>query len=164
MERIIVYPISANPPTWGHGDIMSRGAKKCDRLYWVAGKNPHKKVPFSEQDKEKMLKAYVEYYKLDNVTVETFEGSIAAYAKKKGASFLLRGLRSYQDFQSELELSWGNHGIAPGIETICMFCHPKYSSISSGIVRELAGLGERLDSYVHPDIIPIVQKAFRSHS
>ena len=45
MDHRIVYPISANPPTWGHADIMARGAQKFSRLYWAMGKKPGKIPP-----------------------------------------------------------------------------------------------------------------------
>ena len=53
-EKIIVYPISANPPTWGHADIMMRAAKHFDHLYWVAASNPNKKYMFTEEERIEM--------------------------------------------------------------------------------------------------------------
>ena len=158
MDRSIVYPISANPPTWGHADIMARGAKKFSRLYWAIGKNPGKSPLFSDHQRFQMLEAYVKHYKLSNVEIDTFEGTTISYAKSKNADFLLRGLRSNQDFQMELELAWGNKGIEEQIETICIFCRPDLAPVSSSIVRELAMLGENIERYVHPKIVPIIKQ------
>ena len=162
MDHSIVYPISANPPTWGHADIMARAAKKFSHLYWAVGKNPGKTPLFSDQQRCQMLEAYVKHYKLENVEIDTFQGTTISYAKSRKASFLLRGLRSSQDFQMELELAWGNKGIDDKIETICMFCRPDMAPVSSSIVRELAILGENIEPYVHPDIAPIIRQVLGS--
>lgn len=151
-----VYAISANPPTWGHADIMMRASVKFEHLYWVAAVNPNKKQVFKAEDKLKMMQAYIDYYKLENVTLDTIEGATARYAHEVGASFLIRGLRSSSDFQTEYELSIGNRGINKNIETICMFTKPHYATISSSIVRELAMLEEKISQYVHPKVRDIV--------
>lgn len=154
----IVYPISANPPTWGHGDILMRAAKKFEHVYWVAAVNVKKQSEFSVDDKIQMMQAYVNYYKLSNVTVESWDGTIIRYAADRGASFLLRGLRNSTDFQMELELASGNRGIDKSIETICMFSKPHFATISSSLIRELAILGERIEQYVLPSIAPLIKE------
>jgi pantetheine-phosphate adenylyltransferase len=155
-ERIIVYPISANPPTWGHADIMMRAAKNFDHLYWIAAVNVNKKSVFTPEEKMDMMKAYVNYYQLDNVTVDYCSGTVIRYAEEKKASFLLRGLRNTSDFQAELELASGNRGICKDIETLCMFSKPHFATISSSLIRELAILGEKIDQYVLPSIAHII--------
>ena len=157
-KTIIVYPISGNPPTWGHADLMERAAKKFDIVHWVAAINPEKEQLFSTEERVEMMKSYVDYYKLENVQVSSYEGAIVRYAMELKASFLLRGLRNTTDFQMELELSAGNRGINKSVETICMFTKPHFATISSSLVRELAMLDEKIDQYVHPKIIPIIKK------
>jgi pantetheine-phosphate adenylyltransferase len=156
MSISVVYPISANPPTWGHADLMMRAAAKFDHLYWVAAVNPQKKTLFSSSDRVMMMKAYVEYYKLKNVTVEAHDGTIVRYAALRGADFLLRGLRNTTDFQMELELAAGNRGIDKNIETICFYAKPHFATISSSLIRELAILGERIDQYVLPSLVDFI--------
>ena len=151
-EKIIVYPISANPPTWGHADIMMRAASHFDKVIWVAATNPHKTYMFTLEERLEMMQAYVDYYKLKNVEICTHDGTIARFAESKGAEFLLRGLRNSSDYQMELELSVGNRGINKEIETICLFAKPHFATISSTLIRELAMLNERIDQYVMPSI------------
>ena len=147
--KSIVYPISANPPTWGHADIMMRASKSFDHVYWIAAINPNKPNPtFTDQERVEMMQGYVDFFKLKNVTVEPHSGAIVRYAKNKKAGFLLRGLRNTSDFQYELEMAAGNRGIHKNIETVCMFSKPHFATISSSLVRELAILGERIDQYV----------------
>lgn len=151
-EKIIVYPISANPPTWGHADIMMRAATHFDKVIWVAASNSHKTYMFTLEERLEMMQAYVHYYKLKNVEICSHEGTIARFAEKKGAAFLLRGLRNSSDYQMELELSVGNRGISKELETICLFAKPHFATISSTLIRELAQLNERIDQYVMPSI------------
>jgi pantetheine-phosphate adenylyltransferase len=151
--KTIVYPTSANPPTWGHADLMMRASKKFDRLLWVVAVNPKKlNNEFSVAEKMQMMDAYVKYYKLTNVEVHHHQGAIVKFAQQHGAEFLLRGLRNTSDFQMELELAAGNRGIDKNIETICFFSKPHFATISSSLVRELAMLGERIDQYVLPSL------------
>lgn len=151
-----IYAISGDPPTWGHADIMMRASKKFSTLYWVIGTNPQKNPMFTLDQKIKMMEAYVSHYKLSNVIICEVEGSIAKFAKNKNAGFLIRGLRSSSDFQSEFELSVGNRGINKNLETICMFTKPHYATISSSIVREIALLGEKISQYVHPEVEKLI--------
>ncbi len=157
-EKIIVYPISANPPTWGHADIMMRAANHFDRVYWVAAVNPGKTYMFTLEERLSMMKSYVSYYKLKNVEICAHEGTVARFAEEKGAQFLLRGLRNSSDYQMELELSVGNRGISKEVETICMFAKPHFATISSTLIRELAMLNERIDQYVMPSIAKKILK------
>ncbi|MCB9090994.1 MAG: pantetheine-phosphate adenylyltransferase [Halobacteriovoraceae bacterium] len=161
-KRIIVYPISANPPTWGHADIMMRAANKFDHLYWVAAENPEKKAYFTREDRIFMMEKYVSYYKLKNVTVDEHSGTIIRYAEEHQAQFLLRGLRNTTDFQMELELAAGNRGINKDIETICFFSKPHFATISSSLVRQLAMLGEGIDQYVLPSLTDFISEKINS--
>jgi pantetheine-phosphate adenylyltransferase len=151
-EKIVVYPISGNPPTWGHADIMMRAARQFDKVYWVAAINPQKNPIFPLEDKVRWMRAYIDYYRLSNVEVAAHSGTIARYAESVNATFLLRGLRNTSDFQLELDLAAGNRGINKDIETVCMFTKPHFATISSTLVRELAMLGEKIDQYVIPSV------------
>jgi len=157
-EKIVIYPISANPPTWGHADIMMRAATHFDKIIWVAATNPQKKYMFTLEERLDMMQAYVKYYKLKNVEICSHDGTIARFAEEKGAQFLLRGLRNSSDYQMELELSVGNRGINKELETICLFAKPHFATISSTLIRELAMLNERIDQYVMPSIAKKILK------
>ena len=164
-KKIIVYPITGNPATWGHADIMNRAAENFDEVHWVAASNPHKSSKtFSSEERVEMMEKYVKYYKLENVIVSSHSGTVIRYAEKVGAQFLLRGLRNTTDFQLELELAAGNRGINKNIETVCMFTKPHFATISSSLVRELAYLGEKIDQYVLPSIAPLILSKFDKES
>ncbi len=161
---IAVYPISAQPPTWGHGDILKRAAASFDKLFWVAALNSEKKLQLSLQSQIAIMKDYVNYYKLPNVEIDHFSGSIARYALDKGARFLIRGVRHCGDLEHEMALSAGYRGITDQVEVIAFFSAPEFSRISSSLVRELARLGEELSPYVLPAAIPLIIQAFGPNS
>ncbi|MBT7609273.1 MAG: pantetheine-phosphate adenylyltransferase [Bacteriovoracaceae bacterium] len=163
-NRKIIYPISGNPPTWGHADIMMRASQKFDELYWVAATNPNKpETIFSEEERTKMMQDYVDYYDLKNVKVISHSGTMVRLAQDLETGFLLRGLRNTTDFQHELEMASGNRGIDKNIETICMFTKPHFATISSTLVRELALLGERIDQYVLPSLTKLILDKFKNN-
>lgn len=160
-NSIVVYPTSANPPTWGHGDILNRAAKKFGHIYWVAALNPNKDYKIKVSERLELMQAYVNYYKLTNVTVDSCTGTLIRYAESKKADFLLRGLRNTSDFHAEVELSAGNRGINKKIETICMFAKPHFATISSSLIRELAYLDEKIDQYVLPSLAEKIKEIYR---
>ncbi len=156
LKRIAIYPISANPPTWGHGDILKRAANHFDHVYWAAAVNTQKKYLFSPEERVQMMEEYVKHYQLENITVEAYKGSTVRYAEKREAQVIIKGLRNITDFHGELEQSMGNQGINKSIETFYIFAHPHLSALSSSLVRELALLGEDIGSYVPNSVAGMV--------
>ncbi len=73
--RIAVYPTSANPPTYGHADILVRTTKQFDHVFWSAAMNLEKHYIFDAEVRKQMMNEYVRHYNLTNVTVESFTGS-----------------------------------------------------------------------------------------
>ena len=158
MKRIL-YPISANPPTWGHAELMRRAARAFDEVLWVAAVNPKKQLGFSPESQIAMMQDYVDFYKLQNVKLDHFQGSIMRYAIEHEASFILRGIRNSSDLPQEMSLAAGYRGISTEVEMICMFADPRHSQVSSSLVRELAELGESIAEYVHPRVADKVREA-----
>ena len=159
--RIAVYPTSANPPTYGHADILVRTTKQFDHVFWSAALNAEKHYMFNEEVRVKMMNEYVRYYDLKNVTVEAFSGSTIRYVQERNAQVIVKGLRSLEDFQGEFQQAVGNKGIDPDIETFCLFGKPDLFAISSTLVRELAFMGESIEAYVLPSVAEIVSEVIK---
>ena len=157
----ILYPISGNPPSWGHADVMERAARAFPRVTWALAVNPGKSYLFSAEERKEMMGEYVRHYELKNVTIESYEDATVRYAERIGASLILKGLRNATDLQAEMEQAIGNRGINSGIETITLFTSPRYSVISSSLIRELALLGEDLDPYVLPSVAERIRNILR---
>ncbi|HBL54799.1 MAG TPA: pantetheine-phosphate adenylyltransferase [Deltaproteobacteria bacterium] len=162
--RIAVYPTSANPPTYGHADILVRTTKQFDHVFWSAALNAEKHYMFNEEVRVKMMNEYVRYYDLKNVTVEAFSGSTIRYVQERNAQVIVKGLRSLEDFQGEFQQAVGNKGIDPDIETFCLFGKPDLFAISSTLVRELAFMGESIEAYVLPSVAEIVSEVIKKNS
>lgn len=148
----VLYPISGNPPTWGHADVMERAARCFDRVTWALALNPGKTYLFSREERLDMMAEYVRHFQLANVTLAAYEGATVRYAEQIGAHMILKGLRNATDLQAEMEQALGNRSINDSIETVAMFTSPRYSVISSSLIRELALLGEDITPYVHPGV------------
>jgi len=164
MMKIAVYPTSANPPTFGHADILMRTTKLFEHVYWSAAMNLEKKYIFDEKLRVKMMNEYVRYHKLGNVTVEAFSGSTIRYAQDRKAQVIVKGLRSLDDFQGEFQQAVGNKGIDDKIETFCLFGKPDLFAISSTLVRELAFMGESIEDYVLPSVAEIVNEVIHKNT
>ncbi len=161
--RIAVYPTSANPPTFGHADILVRTSKQFDHVYWAAAMNAEKQYMFTEEVRVQMMNEYVEHHNLINVTVEAFIGSTIRYVQQRKAQVIVKGLRSLEDFQGEFQQAVGNKGIDQEIETFCLFGKPDLFAISSTLVRELAFMGESIEAYVLPSVADIVTKVIENN-
>ena len=162
--KIAIYPTSANPPTYGHADILVRTRKQFDHVYWSAAINSEKQYMFTEEVRVKMMNEYVKSYNLKNVTVEAFRGSTIRYAQKRKAQVIVKGLRSLEDFQGEFQQAVGNKGIDAEIETFCLFGKPDLFAISSTLVRELAFMGESIEEYVLPSVADIVKNIIQKNT
>ena len=68
-------------------------------------------------------------------------------AHRLGAQFLVRGVRSAKDFEYEREQADINKQIG-GVETILLFSDPRYSSVSSTLVRELRFFGRDVTEFL----------------
>lgn len=131
-----VYPGSFDPVTFGHLDIIHRASKHFDHVI-VAVLNNEKKNPlFSVQERKELLNAATS--DLDNVEIDSFNELLITYMKAKQAHVIIRGLRAVSDFEYELQMASTNQKLDPEIETFFMMTNPKYSYLSSSIVKEIA--------------------------
>ncbi|MFA5620145.1 MAG: pantetheine-phosphate adenylyltransferase [Weeksellaceae bacterium] len=136
MERIAVFPGSFDPITLGHYDIIERAYSLFDKIIVAIGQNADKKYMFSLEQRKKFLKDALR--KFPNVEVDVYHGLTVDYCKKKGAQFILRGLRNPADFEFEKAIAHTNRAITNrGIETIFLLTSSGKSYISSSIVRDV---------------------------
>lgn len=135
MEKIAIFAGTFDPFTVGHHDVAQRAAKVFDKLIIAFGINSNKKrfLPI-EQITDSVKKVYASN---PSIEVQTYEGLTANFAKKAGASYLVRGLRNTTDFEYENTISQGNKHLNPDLETVFLITDPKLAYISSSIVREI---------------------------
>jgi pantetheine-phosphate adenylyltransferase len=134
MCKIALFPGSFDPFTIGHLSLVERGLLLVDEIIIAIGANTDKKTYFSLDERVKMIS---DLFKSNaKVKVRTYEGLTTTFAEEVGAKFILRGVRSTNDFEYEKTIANVNRKIS-GIETLVLFTEPEYSHISSTVVREL---------------------------
>lgn len=157
LERIAVFPLTADPPTRAHVDLIARTLSAFDRVYWAVGSNPAKQPLFSLQDRLAMLQAIVDSQGWSSrVSVMDYVGSTVRFALSVEAHVIVRGLRSTHDFQPEFQQAVANRGISPAIDTFFLMTAPEFATISSSLVRELIALGESIEDYVPQEVLVFV--------
>ncbi len=135
MKKIALFAGSFDPFTIGHKDIVDRALQSvADEVIVAIGTNIEKRYMFSTDERMEAIRRV--YQDNPRVRVEAYEGLTTDFAKRVGASFLLRGVRSVKDFEFERDIAEVNRHLT-GIETVLLFAAPSLASVSSSVVREL---------------------------
>lgn len=133
-NKIAIYPGSFDPFTLGHKDIVERTLQFVDHIIIGIGVNSSKSSLFSTEDKILMIQ---EVFKgNNNVTILSYEGLTVDFVKQQKGNIIIRGIRNVSDFEYERNIADMNWALEK-IETVILLANPKYSSLSSSIVREL---------------------------
>jgi pantetheine-phosphate adenylyltransferase len=144
--KLAVYPGSFDPITLGHLDVVRRAATMFDRVIVGIARNTEKTPLFTVPERVALARGAVR--DLPNVTVESFDGLLVQYARRKKALVIVRGLRAVSDFEHELQLALLNREMEPGVETIFLAPKDEYTFISSRMVKEIAKLGGDVSGFV----------------
>ena len=145
-----VYPGSFDPLTNGHVDIITRGARLFDRIIVAILVNAEKAPLFSMAERVEIARVVFKDY--PNVEVDTFDGLLVDYVKRRKAGVIVRGLRAISDFEFEFQLALMNRRLNSEIETVFMMPAEQYSYISSRLIKEVFALGGRVHGLV-PDMV-----------
>jgi len=153
-----VYPGTFDPITNGHIDILTRGGRMFDRIIVAILRNPDKDPLFPLEERAEILKAVVSRW--SNVEVESFDGLLVDFARKRGAQVIVRGLRALSDFEYEFQMTLMNQRLEPGIQTVFMMPSEAYSYVSSRLVKEVARLGGDVTGLVPAEVVARLKKRF----
>lgn len=153
-----VFPGSFDPPTYGHLNVIERAASLFDKIDVLVSVNPGKTSLFSADERVALLKEMTKGFK--NVEVHACDTLVVEYARKVGAKALLRGIRNTPDFSYEFDLALVNRSLNDGVETIFIPTDPKYFSVRSSAIKELAGFGGDLSKMVPPNVQEALKKKF----
>ena len=134
-KNIAVYAGTFDPVTNGHLDIIERASRMYDHLYVTIFTNPNKKTMFTLSERIALLKEVTKSF--DNVTIDSSDELAVEYAKRVGASVLVRGLRATMDFDYELHLAFSNQYLDDDIDMVFLMTRPSHSFISSSSVKEI---------------------------
>jgi pantetheine-phosphate adenylyltransferase len=117
-------------------DILDRAMKLFDKVIITIARNSAKNPLFSEKERLAMIKEAVK--DLEGVEVDSFEGLLVEYARKKEATAVVRGLRAISDFEYELQMALMNRRLNEQLVTVFLMPNEKYTYLNSSIVREIA--------------------------
>ncbi|MGA2907919.1 MAG: pantetheine-phosphate adenylyltransferase [Terracidiphilus sp.] len=146
-----LYPGTFDPPTNGHVDLIERGSKLFDHLTVAILVNPVKNPLFTVEERVEMLEEATG--PLGNVSVATFDGLMVAFARKVGASAVLRGIRAISDYEHEFQMALMNRRLAPDVETVFLQPAGRYSFVSSRMVKEVFSFGGDISGLVPPNVV-----------
>jgi pantetheine-phosphate adenylyltransferase len=160
MTHIAVYPGSFDPPTKGHEDLVRRSLALADRLILAVAVNVGKQPLFSVEERLEMLRTAVG----DDarISFQSFDGLLAEFAKKVGATIIVRGLRAVSDFEYEFQMALMNRQLHPSLETVFLVPAVDLTYLSSSLVREVARFGGDVKPMVHPVVASALARRFRS--
>ena len=148
---IAICPGAYDPVTNGHLDVIRRAGKIFDSVVVGVVREPrHKDTLFTIEERVGFLEGALAGE--ENVSVEVFSELVVEFARRKGATTLVKGLRAISDFEWEFQMNTLNRRLAPDVETLYLMADPQYSFLSSSGVKEIASFGGSVESLVPPDV------------
>lgn len=157
-NRLAVVAGSFDPLTNGHVDLIERSTRLFDRVVVAVLINPSKQPLFTIDERVEMIRDAVAA--LPAVEVDTFDGLLADYVRHRGASAVVRGLRTTGELAEEWPIALANRHLNPAFETVFLVPSAPVMHIASRIVREIASFGGSVDGLVPPTIAARLRKKF----
>lgn len=144
--KTAVCPGSFDPVTVGHLDVISRAAVLFDRVVVLVVPNSAKNPSFTLEERADMIKKATSG--ITNVEVDAYDGLLAEYTKKIGASAIVKGLRAVSDYDYEFQMALGNKKLNPDVETVFLTASHKNLYLSSSLVKQIAYFGGDISEFV----------------
>jgi pantetheine-phosphate adenylyltransferase len=159
LPHVAVCPGSYDPITKGHVDIITRASEIFDELIvTVINASVRKdRALFTAEERVGFIEAATAH--LSNVRVDTFDVLIVDYARRVGASAIVKGLRAISDFEYELEMNQLNRHLAGDIESVYLMASSQYSFLSSSGVKEIATFGGDVSDLVPDEVAKRLKEA-----
>jgi pantetheine-phosphate adenylyltransferase len=148
--NVAVYPGSFDPITNGHLDVVERAVRVFDRVIVAVLENPRKEPLLSVDERVATIRAALAGSGLpaDRIPVETFDGLTVEFCRRRGAAFIVRGLRAISDFEAEMQLAHNNRRLAPDIDSVFFMTAVEHGYVSSSLVKEIARFGGDVSAMV----------------
>lgn len=152
----VLFPGSFDPITNGHMDIIKRASAIFDEVVVAVLVNTSKTSVFTMDERTAFIQKEIEH--LPNVSCISGTGLTIDVALQNNVSAILRGVRSIQDYEYEMNIAATNSFMNPNIETILMYTSAKYSFVSSSSVKELARYRQDLQKLVSAEVMEALMK------
>ena len=165
MKKVAVYPGTFDPITFGHIDVINKALKLFDKVIIAASDGANKNYLFNSLERVQLIKkALFVDLKFDKKKIEviSFTSLTTDLCKKYKSNIILRGLRAVSDFEYEFQLANMNRAMSPDLESIFLTPKAKFSFLSSTLVREIASMGGKIDSFVDPIVKDALRERFKN--
>lgn len=140
-----IFTGSFDPFTIGHDDIVRRILPLFDKIVIGIGVNERKKYMFTAEERKAQISRL--YAAESKIEVKTYSDLTVDFARRENASFIIKGVRSVKDFEYEREQADINRQLS-GIETLLLYSDPRYSAVSSSMVREVMHFGRDVSEFL----------------
>ena len=135
MKKKAVFPGSFSPFTFGHLSIIERMLPLFDKIIVAIGVNSTKNSSYPTEKNTIWIKNILKNH--EKIEVISYNGLTVEICEKLNASYIIRGVRDEKDFDFEKKVAQNNKELNTNIETLLVTTLPKYSHISSSIVRDI---------------------------
>jgi pantetheine-phosphate adenylyltransferase len=161
--RIALFAGSFDPITNGHVDVVSKAVRLADRLVLAIGIHPGKTPLFSAEERLAMAEeicAPLGRAAGCEIACTTFADLVVTAARRAGACVLVRGVRDATDFDYEMQMAGMNAAMAPDVQTLFLPAAPAVRPITATLVRQIAGMGGDVSSFVPGPVAARLKKKF----
>jgi pantetheine-phosphate adenylyltransferase len=158
MTRIAIYPGSFDPPTRGHEDLIRRSLALADRVIVAVAVNPLKQPLFTVAERLAMLQGAIGDE--SRVSYQSFDGLLVEFARRVGATIVVRGLRAVSDFEYEFQMALMNRQLHPSLETVFLVPALELTYLSSSLVRRVARFGGDVSALVQPGVAEALARRY----
>ncbi|HCU05184.1 MAG: pantetheine-phosphate adenylyltransferase [Gammaproteobacteria bacterium GWE2_42_36] len=158
MEKIVIYPGTFDPITWGHIDIIKRAQKLFDKVIIAVAQNIEKKSLFSLEERLSLIQSF--FKDQPQIEATPFQGLLVDFAQTKNAYTILRGLRVVSDFDYELQMASMNRTLMADLDTIFLTPADRYTYVCSSLVRTIATHHGDVSAFVPPSVAEALHKKF----
>ena len=134
-----------DPFTIGHASVVRRALQLFDRVVVAVGVNDAKHPETTAQQRVEAIRNL--YADDERVTVVAYSGLTVDVAREHGAAFIVKGVRSVRDYESEREQAEVNRRLA-GIDTVLLMAAPGLEAVSSSTVRSLRSFGRDVSEFL----------------
>ena len=143
--KIGICPGSCDPVTLGHMDIITRACRIFDKVIVAVPINPDKHFSFTVEQRMDMLRTVTAGM---GVEVDSVGGLLVDYAREKGATAIVKGLRAVSDYDYEFQMALANKQLNPEVETMFLPTRVENMFLSSSLVKQVAGFGGDISHFV----------------
>lgn len=160
-RRIAIYPGTFDPVHHGHVDLARRAAWLFDEVVVAVYDKPAKSLLFSPEERIGLFRSSLDAVGAQDVVVEGYSGLTVAYARRRSATAIVRGLRAVTDFEYEYQMTAMNRHLQPDVETVFLMTSLEHAYLSSTLVKEVAAGGAVLDGLVPGVVADALTARFR---